>query len=204
MREVWKEIKGYEGLYSVSNTGRVKSLRRNKIMALKKTVDGYLRVGLRKKGQKWYSVHRLVAIAFIENPNGCPQINHKDECKTNNNVDNLEWCTAKYNSNYGTHIERMIKNTDYSKIDYRARHEHTDYAKRYLNTDYKKIGEATRKRLSKEVIQYSLLGNKVAEWGSTREIERILHYDHKGIVNCCNGRYRTSYGYIWKYAKNED
>ena len=115
--EEWKSIPGYEGLYEVSSYGRVKSLERyksnnggiqlikEKILKPHNTKKGYLTVQF---SNKIFKVHRLVAEAFIPNPDNLPMVNHKDEDKTNNNVDNLEWCTAKYNSNYGTAIERMI------------------------------------------------------------------------------------------------
>lgn len=103
--EKWKAIIGYEGLYEVSNLGRVRSLKRNttngKILKLNPDKDGYLRFAVCKENtQKMMRVHREVAKAFIENPNNYNIINHKDENKANNNVNNLEWCTAQYNSTY--------------------------------------------------------------------------------------------------------
>lgn len=107
--EIYKDIRGYEGLYQVSDTGKVYSIKRNKELSIQKS-KGYLRVQLWKNGScKWFLIHRLVAEAFIPNPDNLPQVNHKDECKFNNNIDNLEWCSAKYNSNYGTRITRMEK-----------------------------------------------------------------------------------------------
>lgn len=108
--EEWKDIEGYEGLYQVSE-GEVKSLNYNKTKkerVLKKSiVGGYYTVNLHKDGvMKTYYVHKLVAEAFIPNPDNLPCINHKDENKLNNSVSNLEWCTVKYNTNYGTCIER--------------------------------------------------------------------------------------------------
>lgn len=107
MKEIWKDIDGYEGLYQVSNLGRVKSLPRNgtvkteKIMRLTRTPKGYLNVCLTKsKHQNPQRVHRLVAKAFIPNPYALPQVNHKDEDKTNNKVSNLEWCDNRYNCTY--------------------------------------------------------------------------------------------------------
>lgn len=95
--EIWKPIKGREG-YEVSNEGRVRS----KWCELKPFLNGrgYYRVNLGAKDCRF--VHRLVAEAFVKNPNGYPIVNHKDEVKTNNCASNLEWCTHKYNSNYGT------------------------------------------------------------------------------------------------------
>lgn len=98
MEEVWKDIKGYEGLYQVSNLGRVKSKRK----MLKPIKGEYLKVGLSKNGiQKTLYVHRLVAEEFVTNSKGFTHINHKDENKYNNVAKNLEWCTNKYNINYG-------------------------------------------------------------------------------------------------------
>lgn len=118
MEEVWKDIPGYEGLYQVSSLGRVKSLNYNhegyqKILSFKKERNGYLRVGLFREGrQKLFSVHRLVATVFIPNPNNLPQVNHKDEDKTNNRADNLEWCSCQYNINYGTCLHSISKKVD--------------------------------------------------------------------------------------------
>ena len=116
--EEWRPIKGYEGLYEVSNLGRIKRLplgkqwpyrqTHNNIRRLKKSNRGYLVVNLSKQNKvKFYAVHRLVAAAFIPNTGNLPQINHKDENKTNNRVENLEWCNAKYNICYGTGRERQ-------------------------------------------------------------------------------------------------
>ena len=105
MQEIWKPIKGYEGLYEVSNTGKIKSIANGKNRVLIPTgVRGYDSIGLCKRpgGKKSFLVHRLVAEAFVPNPNGYTEVNHKDECKTNNNADNLEWCTRSYNMAYGS------------------------------------------------------------------------------------------------------
>ena len=118
--EEWKWIDGYENYYQVSNFGRIKSVDREVFykdgrkaihkggpVAINKRPNGYLKANLYKDGgMKNVTVHRLVAEAFIENPNNYPEINHRDEVKSNNHVENLEWCTSKYNSNYGTAKER--------------------------------------------------------------------------------------------------
>lgn len=105
--EVWKEIPGFPD-YQVSNLGRVMSYRNQyghgpRIIHGEKTKTGYIQVSLNKRR---FKVHRLVALAFIPNPDGLPQINHKNEIKTDNRAENLEWCTAKYNINYGGGIMR--------------------------------------------------------------------------------------------------
>ena len=108
MEEIWKPIEGYEGLYEISSYGRVKSLRRNIILEPKKEPTGYLRCNLYlNKNMKTVSIHRLVALTFIPNPDNLPCVNHLDEDKTNNSVDNLEWCTVKYNNDYGTRKEKV-------------------------------------------------------------------------------------------------
>ena len=119
--EIWKPVAGYEGLYEVSNQGNVRSVDRyvsnnwknglrlikGKVLNYGCTLGGYKQVHLSKNGsQEPLYVHRLVAEAFLQNPDCLPEINHKDEDKTNNRVENLEWCDRKYNANYGTAIER--------------------------------------------------------------------------------------------------
>lgn len=122
--EIWRDIKGYEGLYQVSNLGRVKSLERyvkgiyglrkvqQKIISITRIrTNGYMQVHLTKNGiAKTYQVHRLVAEAFIPNPHNLPIVNHKDENKINNCVWNLEWCTYSYNLTYGNRLLK-VKNT---------------------------------------------------------------------------------------------
>ena len=113
-QEEWKPIPGYEGLYEVSNYGRVRSYKwssNGKILSPCKDGSGYLFVILCKDGKakKHCTIHRLVAEAFIPNPSNLPQVNHKDECKKNNYFGNLEWCTHKYNLSYGTRMERVVE-----------------------------------------------------------------------------------------------
>ena len=120
--EIWCPIKGFEGLYEVSDQGRVKSIGYGKERILspgKLQTTGYLQVVLCKNGEKKnLLVHRLVAQTFIPNPQNMPQVNHIDENPSNNKVENLEWCDAKYNNNYGTHNQRMVEKKSKPVLQY--------------------------------------------------------------------------------------
>ena len=107
-KEVWKDVVGYEGLYKISNHGNVYSNYTNKCLRAGTHKDGYKYVNLTKDGEKKYkTIHRLVAEAFIPNPDNLPMVNHRDETPSNNNVDNLEWCDCSYNNTYNNiHIRR--------------------------------------------------------------------------------------------------
>ena len=105
-----KDIKGYEGLYAITSCGKVWSYRSQKFLKPVSDKDGYWKINLSKDGQrKTYQVHRLVAQAYIPNPEDKPQVNHKDEVKTHNYINNLEWTTAKENSNHGTRTKRSVE-----------------------------------------------------------------------------------------------
>ena len=149
MNEEWRPIEGYEGLYEVSNTGRVRSVdrydsrncfRKGKVLSIFKDRYGYLSVVLSCNGKsKTINVHRIVAQAFIPNFDNLPMVNHRDEDKTNNNVENLEWCTAKYNNTYGTRQDRVrnsrIKNGTYTGLS------REEYWKNYYEKNREKIRE---------------------------------------------------------------
>lgn len=117
--EIWKDIVGFENLYKVSNLGNVKRCSSGRILKQLNGMDGYKQVSLCKNGvPKTYLIHRLVSQAFIPNPNNLPCVNHKDENKTNNRVDNLEWCTVKYNINYGTSLKRRANTQSTPVLQY--------------------------------------------------------------------------------------
>ena len=154
MQEIWKDISGFEGFYEISSYGRVRSVKSGKILSTSKCggCRGYLSVCLSKNGKRYGKlVHRLVAEAFIPAIEGLSEVNHKDEDKTNNRVDNLEFCDHKYNMNYGTRNIRSkdthIKNgywTGFSKEEYNRKYrechkeELREYHKEY-NREYREF-----------------------------------------------------------------
>ena len=178
--EIWKPISGYEGLYEVSNTGKIRSLFRYKKELKQRTSNsGYKRVQLWKdKIGKWYSVHRLVADVFCFKPDGCDVVNHKDECKTNNNANNLEWCTLQYNNTYGDRLKRMVTNTDYTK---------------------RRINNGNQiKACSKPITQYTKEGSFLRSWNSASECSRATGIAISNIRRVCNGERKTASGFIFK------
>lgn len=188
MVEIWKPVVGYEGLYEVSNTGEVRSLFRYKKL-LKPTVarNGYCAVELFKnKKRKRILVHRLVALAFIPNPDNLPMVNHKDETRDNNCVENLEWCTAKYNMNFGTLQRRRCS--------------HTDYKKEIYAENARKNG----KKVCKPVSQFTKSGDFMHSYESGKEAHRKTGVSHSHILECCAGKVKTAGGYVWKYERNDD
>ena len=172
--EEWRDVVGYEGLYQVSNQGRVKSLERKdclgrtvkgRILKPGMVGSGYLMISLCTGGkQKMFSVHRLVCQAFHENPDNKSDVNHINEDKTDNRACNLEWSTRKENLNHGSRNERAAK----------AR--------------------------SKPVGQYTRYGDLVKVWPSTQEAERQAGFNHGNISEVANGNRKTAHGFIWKYV----
>lgn len=175
--EVWRDVKGFEGLYQVSNMGRVKILaridkwgykRKERMVKSSLSASGYLQINLYKNGKHCVTrAHRLVAQAFIPNPNNYPIINHKDEVRTNNKVSNLEWCTVEYNNNYGT---RNIKGSITKTNGLRC----------------------------KKVAQLDKKGNLIKVWISSADSGRH-GYNQSGVSACCYGLKEQHKGYFWMY-----
>ena len=188
--EIWKDIKGFEGRYQVSNMGRVRSLdmvlegknwqssdpfeyqRSGKVLKPMKQRNGYYRVCLRHNSKaKYFIIHRLVALAFIPNPNKLPCINHKDEDKANNVVSNLEWCTHKYNSNYGTRNERLR--------------------------------EYSISNVMRPVVQYDMEGKVIDTFESLSDAANKTGIPNADISGVCKGRRKTTHGYVFKFLNHD-
>lgn len=170
--EVWKTHKC--GI-RVSSLGRVETRIKGKHYGCGRG-NGYL--GAYWQGNGYY-VHILVAECFVPNPNNLPYVNHKDENKQNNRADNLEWCTHQYNLNYGTAIERRVK-----------------------NTDWEAIGEKVAEKISIPILQLNKDTMEVVkEWKSSMEAQRDGGFNNGNINSCLKGRYKTCGGYIWRYKE---
>lgn len=174
---VWKDVAGFEGLYQISNTGKIKSLSRfvpnsgragmwykEKILKNNFDHDGYPQIILHKNGKAYtYKIHRLVALAFLENPNNLPCVNHIDENKLNNNYYNLEWCDVKYNNCYNNRQKRISQK---QKIP---------------------------------VIQLKENGEFVARYDSATDAARLIKGTRDRIIRCCKNKIKHYRHYIWKY-----
>ena len=172
--KMWKRIPDYPR-YLVSGEGDVYSERTGKVLKPAISKFGYARVALYKGNGEVHTimVHRLVASAFLENPDNLPQVNHINEDRLDNRLENLEWCTASYNINYGGRNAKVSKKL----------------------RDFK---EQTSARRVEQVDAKT--GEVVKTWTSMREIERELGFAHSNIYACCVGRRKTRGGYLWRYA----
>lgn len=178
-KEIWKDIKGYEGLYQVSNLGRVRSMdrydslkhfRKGRILKQSKINSGYLTVSLGRNNR--FLVHRIVAKTFLNNPDNLPCINHKNNNKTDNRLSNLEFCSYHYNNTYGTHKQLQ-------------RESH--------------INNLENSKRAKSVNQYSLDNEYIKTFLSARRASEELNVCHSGIIRCCNGQLKTCGGYKWSF-----
>ena len=195
MTEVWKDIAGYEGLYQVSNLGRVKSLPRElkrftdrkclakeRILTAHPNSKGYLRIQLKKDGKtEQRFLHRLVAEAFIPNPSNKGEVNHIDNAPTNNKAENLEWTTHKENMEWSSKCGRY----DHLK------EQRSKYGKMNISK--------ARKCVERKVCLIDENGNVIKEYSTLTDACKDYGLDGGGVCRCCQGKQKTCGGYRWRY-----
>ena len=212
--EIWKEIQGFEGEYAISNKGNVKNLKSGRILGGGYDSMGYKQIKL--KGKK-YLIHSLVALAFIPNPYNLPYINHKNEIKDDNEVSNLEWCTASYNTNYSIHkryrkVRQLTKDGKLIRIwesswqinretGYDAsiiikccrgkRKQAYGYRWEYLNSSFQRI-------FNRPVIAFKG-GKQIGEFANARKASEALGLKYRSINCVLQGRLKSNKGYQFKY-----
>lgn len=175
MIEIWRDIKGFEGLYKVSNLGNVKRVNKDVYLGLFKTKKGYITTSLSKSGKVCSKrVHRLVAEAFIPNPKHKAEVNHKNGIRNDNRVENLEWCTSSENN---LHKYRILKAKPVA------------------------LGRLGQKDKKTRIILQIKDGKIIFEFYGGKEAERITGINNSQIYACCNKRkkYHTAGGYEWRY-----
>lgn len=188
----WRPVKGYEAEYIVSNRGEVWSIRNHRLLALKRTPTGYLRIALSVEGKRRdVYVHRLVAEAFIPNLEGKPTVNHINEVKDDNRVENLEWATFSEQNTHGTRVARVVANTDWKE-----RSQKMDYSKIAQKHNYETMNAAQMRR----VVQKDKGGNVLRVFDSIGQAARATNASTGHIWECCIGRRKSCKGSVWNYA----
>ena len=193
--EVWKDIEGFP-MYQISNYGRVFSRYTNKYMKSHKDKDGYSRLSLRKNNKCYMKrVARLVASAFIPNPDGLPIVNHKDENKANDHAENLEWCTVQYNNTYGTRLKSVSKKLLGHEL----------FGKGRTITPEERKKRSKNSGMKRKVNQIDPSTHAIIKtWDSMADYGRAIGMNPQrtavGICMVCTNRSHTYHGYIWEYA----
>lgn len=173
---------GFEGCYSVSSCGAVRNDKTAMALKPHKDKDGYQTIGLSKGGKQYVlKVHRIVALAFIENAYGLPCIDHINGVRDDNRVENLRWCTVKDNNGY-----ELARKRKCAALSGKRKSE--------IAIAHNRVAQHKRK-----VFQYDLSGNLVREWDGLRAMERETGFARVNVVKCARGKYNQAYGYIWSF-----
>lgn len=212
-REIWKDIKGYEGLYSVSNKGNIKNLKTNKILAGGNS-SGYRNITL--KG-KTYMVHRLVALAFIDNPQNLPQVDHRDENKKNNDVSNLRWVSKSENTRHSIYkqslkikqldkdgnliriwpsvmqIERELGYNRCAIVNVCRGRQRSAYNFRWEYAD-----KSQQRKFNRPVAVYKD-GEYIGTFANAAKAAEALGLKYKSVIACLKGYHATLHGYTFSY-----
>ena len=173
--EEWRDVVGYEGLYKVSNLGNIYSFYVNRILSKHLMPNGYITIRLCNNSQhKRVQLGRIVAIAFIPNPDNLSEVNHKDCNPRNNESENLEWCTHAYNINYANRTQKMLNSPGY---------------------------KAAMSNIKIPILQFDKNGTFIRRWNSGSEIEKETCINAGNISLCCSGKRKSAGNYIWRYEQ---
>lgn len=196
-KEIWKEIEGFDN-YQISNLCRVKNIKFNRLVKPLLDNRGYIMVNLYKEGKmKRLSLHRLIAIAFIPNPENKPCIDHINTDRSDNRIENLRWCTQKENHNNPLSLINHSKAAKGRIVSEEQKKNQSEKMKgRYKGNKWG----------SKKIIQLTLDGNFIREWESIKDAADSLGVSSTAIWNCLNGKsqVKSIKGYKWKYKKETD
>lgn len=214
--EIWKDIDGLEGEYAISTKGRVRNIKTGRILGGAYDGSGYKQVTLK---HKTYKIHRLVALAFLPNPDNLPQVNHKNEKKDDNNVGNLEWCSASYNTNYSSHkrsckVKQLTKDgkliriwDSLSQIEHELGYKNGSISnvckgmRRYVyGFKWQYVNPSSQRVKNRKVIAYKG-SEQIGEFPSAKKASEALGLESRSIYYCLSGRLKSNKGFTFKYLE---
>ena len=203
MEEVWKDIEGYDREYQISNLGNVRSLNYNRtgetrILKTRINKHGYVCINLGRK-RKGFKVHRLVAIAFIPNPDNKPCVDHINTIKTDNRVENLRWVTHEENANNPLsreHKSEAFKGEKHPMYGRRGK-DNPNFGKKHTE-EFKQARRGENNPHSKEIYCVEL----DRKFTTIKQASEEFGLDNSAIVKCCKGKRKTCGGYSWMYYED--